>query len=111
MIYRFMNLILLISDLLLCCLCFFQPSVIERVTGSGVGLGQSGNGSADDVASPGDGCPWRPAQRPPQIGGGVRSSSGPRWTGRRCLEGGGTRSHELTGRLSMQHSHLNNKHV
>ncbi len=69
---------------------------MQRVTGSGVGLGQSGDGSADDVASPGDGCPWQPAQCPPQVGGGVCSSSGPRWTGRRRLEGGSTRHHELT---------------
>ncbi|XP_036942838.1 DNA repair protein XRCC3 isoform X2 [Acanthopagrus latus] len=76
-------------------LCINQSSVLQRVTSSGVGLGQSGDGSADDAAPPGDGCQGRPAQRPPQAGGRVRTSSGPRRTKRRCVAGGSPRSDGL----------------
>ncbi|XP_073348726.1 DNA repair protein XRCC3 isoform X3 [Pagrus major] len=67
----------------------------DDTLGSGVGLGQSGDGSADDAAPSGDSYPWQPAQRPPQAGGGVRSSSGPRRTKRRRVEGGSPRSDGL----------------
>lgn len=76
-------------------LYFSQASVFQRVTSSGVGLGQSGDGSADDAAPSGDGYPWQPAQRPSQAGGSVRSSPGPRWTRRWRVEGGRPRSPEL----------------
>ncbi|XP_043962594.1 DNA repair protein XRCC3 isoform X2 [Gambusia affinis] len=55
------------------------------------GLGQSGDGSADDVPSPGDGFPWRPEQCSAQVGGGVRSSPGPGRPGTRRVEGGAPR--------------------
>lgn len=58
-------------------------------------MGQSGDGPADDEALPDNRCPCRPAERPPQAGGGVCSSPGPRWTGRRRVEGGGQRRAEL----------------
>lgn len=37
---------------------FSQASALQCVTSSGAGLGQSGDGSADDETTSGDGVPW-----------------------------------------------------
>lgn len=65
-----------------------QTSVLQCVSSSGSNLGQSGDCSAHDAAKPPGGLPWRPAERPPQAGGGVWSPSGPSWCGRGRVEGG-----------------------
>uniref|UniRef100_A0AAQ5XMG4 RecA family profile 1 domain-containing protein n=1 Tax=Amphiprion ocellaris TaxID=80972 RepID=A0AAQ5XMG4_AMPOC len=76
-------------------LCINQSFVLQRVPCSGFGLGQSGDGSADTAASPGDSDPWRPEQHPSQVRSGVCSPSAPRRPRCCCLEGGHQRSPEL----------------
>nr|XP_020481644.1 DNA repair protein XRCC3-like isoform X1 [Labrus bergylta]XP_020514613.1 DNA repair protein XRCC3-like isoform X1 [Labrus bergylta] len=82
-------------------LCVNQPSVLQRVSSSRSGLGQSGDGSIDAAASPGERFSGRSAQRPPQAGGGVCSSPGPRRTRRSGLERRGPRGPDLR-QMSLQ---------
>ncbi|XP_077366450.1 DNA repair protein XRCC3 isoform X1 [Festucalex cinctus] len=92
-------------------LCVNQSSLLASEPGAGPGVGQSGDGSADDAAPGGDGEQGRAGQRPPQAGGGFRASPGPSGTGRRRLEGGrprtgGGRRRRLTDGVLLSHPQL-----